>query len=66
MGFTPTVCHYPGNFYGNTVYLLKNYTEELAAQHAVRSYYKNSISLSALQELVTNTIDSKYLADYLQ
>ncbi len=66
VGFTPTVCHYPGNFYGNTVYLLKNYTEELAAQHAVRSYYKNSISLSALQELVTNTIDSKYLADYLQ
>jgi len=66
VGFTPTVCHYPGNFYGNTVYLLKDYTEELAAQHAVRTYYKNTISLSALQELVTNTIDSKYLTDYLQ
>ncbi len=66
VGFTPTVCHYPGNFYGNIVYLLRDYTEELAAQHAVRTYYKNTISLSALQELVTNTIDSKYLTDYLQ
>lgn len=66
VSFTPTVCHYPGNFYGNTVYLLKDYTEDLAVQHAVRTYYKNPISLSALQELVTSTIDSKYLTDYLQ
>ena len=64
--FTPTVCHYPGNFYGNKVYLLKDYTEALASQHAVRTYYNNPISLSALQELVTNTIDSKYLTAYLQ
>lgn len=64
--FTPTVCHYPGNFYGNKVYLLKDYTETLANQHAVRTYYNNAISLSALQELVTNTIDSKYLTAYLQ
>lgn len=64
--FTPTVCHYPGNFYGNKVYLLKDYTEALANQHAVRTYYNNPISLSALQELVTNTIDSKYLTAYLQ
>lgn len=64
--FTPTVCHYPGNFYGNKVYLLKDYTEALASQHAVRTYYNNPISLSALQELVTSTIDSKYLTAYLQ
>lgn len=64
--FTPTVCHYPRNFYGNKVYLLKDYTEELANQHAVRTYYNNSMSLTALQELVTSTIDSKYLTNYLQ
>ncbi len=64
--FTPTVCHYPRSFYGNKVYLLKDYTEELANQHAVRTYYNNTISLAALQELVTNTIDSKYLTNYLQ
>lgn len=66
VAFTPTICHYPGNFYGNKVYFLKDYTEELASQHAVRTYYKNPISLSVLKELVTNTIDRKYLADYLQ
>ena len=64
--FTPTVCHYPKSFYGNKVYLLKEYTEELANQHAVRTYYNNSMSLTALQELITNTIDKKYLTGYLQ
>lgn len=64
--FTPTVCHYPRSFYGNKVYLLKDYTEELASQHAVRTYYNNTMSLTALQELVTSTIDSKYLTNYLK
>ncbi len=64
--FTPTVCHYPRSFYGNKVYLLKEYTEELADQHAVRTYYNNPMSLTMLQELVTNTIDKKYLTEYLQ
>ena len=64
--FTPTVCHYPRSFYGNKVYLLKDYTEELANQHAVRTYYNNTMSLTALQELVTSTIDSKYLTNYMQ
>ncbi len=63
--FTPTVCHYPANFYNNTVYLLKDYTEELANSHAVRTYYKNSISLEKLKKYVTDTISEEFLTDYL-
>ena len=59
--FIPTVCHYPQNFYNNTVYLLSDYTEELAASHAVRTYYNNSISLESLKKYVTDTISEEFL-----
>lgn len=62
----PTVCHYPANFYNNTVYFLEDYTEELAASHAVRTYYKNSISLERLIKYVTDTVSEEFLPDYLK
>lgn len=62
----PTVCHYPQNFYNNTVYLFKDYTEELANQHAVRTYYNNSISLESLRKYITDTIPAEFLPDYMK
>lgn len=59
--FIPTVCHYPANFYNNTVYLLSDYTEALAASHAVRTYYNNTISLESLKKYVTDTIPAEFL-----
>ena len=61
--FTPTACHFPGNFYDNTVYLLESYTEELCNSHAVRTYYNNSISLATLKKYVTDTISEEFLPD---
>lgn len=63
--FIPTVCHYPSNFYDNVVYLLEDYTEELASSHAVRTYYNNTISLEGLKKYVTDTISSEFLPEYL-
>ena len=64
--FIPTVCHYPKSFYNNVVYLLEDYTEELANAHAVRTYYNHTISLEKLTKYVTDTIDKEFLPDYLK
>jgi len=66
VAFIPTVCHFPSNFYNNTVYLLEDYTESLANSHAVRTYYNNSISLETLKKYVTDTIHEEFLPDYLK
>ncbi len=64
--FIPTVCHYPRSFYDNVVYLLEDYTESLASQHAVKTYYNHTISLERLKKYVTDTIDKEFLPDYLK
>ncbi len=63
--FIPTVCHYPSNFYDNVVYLLEDYTEDLAKSHAVKTYYGNPISLDGLKKYVTDTISAEFLPEYL-
>ncbi len=60
--FIPTVCHYPSNFYNNKVYYLSDYTQELAAQHAVNTYYRNTMSLAGLQKIVNDTIPAEFLS----
>lgn len=64
--FIPTVCHYPRSFYDNVVYLLEDYTEELASKHAVKTYYNHTISLEKLKKYVTDTIAKEFLPDYLK
>ncbi len=59
--FNPTVFHFNSKFYQNTVYPMQEYTEELANAHGVRTYYKNSISLSMLRKYVTNCILPEFL-----
>lgn len=61
---TPTVCHYPASFYGNTVYLLSEYTRELAAKHAIGTYYNNSFSYDYLIDLVKTTIPAEFLPEW--
>ncbi len=64
--FVPTVCHYPSNFYGNVIYYMKDYSEELASKHAVRTYYKNTISYEYMVNLVKTTIGAEFLPDYMK
>lgn len=59
--FTPTVFHFPGNFYGNTVYLMQDYTPELAAIHGVRTYYGHKLSYEQLLKYAKDTIDEEFL-----
>ena len=61
--FIPTVCHYPANFYNNKVYLLENYTEQMAKAHAVGTYYHNQMSLGGIISLLKNTISAEFLPE---
>ena len=61
--FNPTVFHFPSNFYGNTVYLMEDYTPELAAIHGVRGYYRNALSYDRLVKYATDTISAEFLPE---
>jgi len=62
--FTPTACHFPASFYDNTVYTLETYTVELCNEHAVRTYYGNTISLDGLMNYVKSTISTEFLPEF--
>lgn len=67
VSFTPTVMDYRAPFKGanmfekNTVYLLENYTEDLANSHTIISYFGKKLNLSILRGYVSGVIDEKYL-----
>ena len=48
-GVLPMVCHYTGNTRLEDVYLLENYTEEMAARHGIHGYGGVDLTLSDLQ-----------------
>lgn len=58
--FIPTVFYFTTSFYQNRIYLLSDFTDELAASHGL-AYYGRSLSLPTLQQYLTNTIDSMFL-----
>jgi len=64
--FNPTVFHYRPDFYGNRVYLMKDYTPELAQNHGVGKYYGNSISYEKLLGYVRDTIDDEFLDEEIK
>ena len=59
--FNPTVFHFPGSFYGNVVYLMEDYTPELASIHGVKTYYRKPMSYERLLSYVTDTIPGEFL-----
>ena len=59
--FNPTVFHFPSNFYGNTVYLMEDYTVELAKIHGVRGYYGHTLTCDGLVNYAINTISEEFL-----
>ena len=62
--FNPTVFHFNSRFTQNNVYLMENYTRELADSHGVRGYYGNSLSYDKLISYAVNTIDKEFLPEY--
>lgn len=62
--FIPTVYYYNMSFRNNRVYLMKDFTEELASGHGI-GYYGNTTTLVKLKSYVTDTINAEFLPDYL-
>ncbi|MBE6709158.1 MAG: CapA family protein [Ruminococcaceae bacterium] len=63
--FIPTVFHHNASFYNNQVWLMEEYTAELASSHGI-SYYGNHTSLERLQKYVTDTVSTEFLPDFLK
>jgi len=59
--FTPTVYYFDSGFYNNRVYLLSQFTDQLAQSHGL-SYYGNSITVEGVKKYLFDTIDKEFLA----
>ncbi len=57
---TPVVTHYDSGYANNRIYLLDDYTEDLAYNHGVRSRY-NSFSLSYIDSLLQEVVGQEAL-----
>lgn len=60
--YTPVMCHYSMTRRGLQVYLLENYSEELALQHGAQKNGK--FTLETLKSYVTSTITAEFLPDF--
>lgn len=63
--FTPTVTYYGGDWYDTHIYLLPEYTDNIAATHGVQ-YNGGYLSPVKAKEYVTNVIPSDFLPDYMR
>ena len=67
--FTPTVFHYGLNYFGTHLYLMEDYTEELAAKHGTRIYGSGpsyTYKLKDMQDVVKRAISEEFLPDFLK
>ena len=60
----PTVYYYNKSFYKNSIYLMEDFTDDMAKSIGL-SYYGKSTSVERLHSYVTKTIDAEFLPDYL-
>lgn len=61
--FNPTVFHFNKNLMSNRIYYLKDYTPDLANQHAVKTFFGHSFSYDKLYEYVNDTIPAEFLPE---
>ncbi|MHB1153145.1 MAG: CapA family protein [Eubacteriales bacterium] len=62
--FIPTVYYYNMSFRKNCVYLMRDFTEEMAAGHGI-GFYGNYTTLEKLKSYVTDTVSKEFLPDYM-
>lgn len=63
--FIPTVFYYGMDWYETQLYLLENYTEDIASRHGVAiSGYR--LSVYDAKAFVTNVMDEEFLPEYLK
>lgn len=63
--FIPTVFHFNSSFYNNQIWLMEDYTADMASAHGI-SYYGNHTTLDKLKKYVTSTVSSEFLPDFLK
>jgi len=63
--FTPTVYYFTTAFYKNHVYLMTDFTEELASSHGL-AYYGRTLTIPALKKYLNNTIQDTFLPPTLR
>jgi poly-gamma-glutamate synthesis protein (capsule biosynthesis protein) len=59
--FTPTIYYYPQNWFDGRIYLLENYTPELAASHGTFTRHGFARTVEDLWGYVTQNIDAEFL-----
>ena len=62
---TPTVFYYGPNWFNTHIYLLEDYTEDIAASHGV-SINGYTLSAEKARQIVTDVIAPSFLPPYLQ
>lgn len=62
--FVPTVFFYATNYFSQKIYLMRDFTEELASRMGTKNY-GFSTNLSQLRGYVTNTIHPAFLPEYM-
>ena len=60
--FIPTVYYFAQNWYGSRVYLLSDFTEQMAASHGLINYGR-SLKLSNLEYYLHDTISDEFLPE---
>jgi Putative enzyme of poly-gamma-glutamate biosynthesis (capsule formation) len=63
--FIPTVFFYGTNYYSQHIYLMKDFTDALAAKMGTKNYGYTA-TLDKLRGYVTSTIDAAFLPDYMK
>ncbi len=64
--FLPTVYYFTSTFYQNRIYLLEDFTEQLAASHGVVGYYGHAMTLARLNRYLKQTIREEFLPESLR
>ena len=62
---TPTVFYYGMDYYGTHLYLLKDYTDDIAVTHGV-GIEGYRLSRADAEEIVRGVIDEEFIPDYLK
>jgi len=63
--FNPTVFHFNSAFYNNQVWLMEDYSDELASSHGI-SYYGRYTTFDKLKKYVTDTISPEFLPEFFK
>jgi len=62
----PTIMYYDANWLNDKVYLLENYTDEIAATHGMLFHEGVSLTPAEAAAIVKGCIDAEYLPEFLQ